>query len=386
MYTGSRRNAPFIYCPYIPGENHILMYSIPGVIDIAEYTYFITDMGNVYSIADNCNPVKKNQNQQGYISYHLLTNYSGRQMYKASRLVLIYFKYFPGCEQYEANHINGVHDDNRLCNLEWVTHEENIRHSIQNRLQPKVRSLSNQEAYEIKCALADGSMSREELALKYDTTMNIINDIAIGRIYKDVSNERYIDQIYRDAETIDPNTVVNIYNDLLHGVEEYQIQEQYGVSLSVINCIRNAHPAYKKALMNRTAIKNKALNALSEEIALQIYNELANGATVTDTAIKYSLSAATISKIRSCTQSFNYLTTKYGLKPLGTKNITLSEETVVEIFKKAGYMQVKEIAQEMGVSMATIIDIKHCKGRYEFLIHKYGFIPYEYQSYKYKVQ
>ena len=54
----------------------------------------------------------------------------------------------------------------------------------------------------------------------------------------------------------------------------------------------------------------------------------------------------------------------------------------VDVFKKAGYMTVKELVEETKISPKTIVDIKHCKGRFSFLVDKYGFTPYGYYTNK----
>lgn len=39
------------------------------------------------------------------------------------------YLYVDGCEHLEVNHKNKVRNDNRLQNLEWVTHTQNVRYS-----------------------------------------------------------------------------------------------------------------------------------------------------------------------------------------------------------------------------------------------------------------
>lgn len=63
----------------------------------------------------------------GYMRCSLCKD-SVSKTYKVHRLVAQAF--IPNGENNEVNHKNGLRDDNRVENLEWVTHLTNIRHSI----------------------------------------------------------------------------------------------------------------------------------------------------------------------------------------------------------------------------------------------------------------
>ena len=64
------------------------------------------------------------------VSGYLVVGYCGRE-WLVHRLVLLTFRPLPANSNLECNHLDGNKANNRLDNLEWTTHKQNVRHSHQ---------------------------------------------------------------------------------------------------------------------------------------------------------------------------------------------------------------------------------------------------------------
>lgn len=119
------------------------------LIELDNLEIIVTNNGDIFTTNKNkirVNGRKDNRkgrklkpatDKDGYLRI-TLTNNGKRKSYYVHRLVArTYLKDYD--EQLQVNHINGIKTDNRVENLEMVTLKENIKHSIETGLKPKLK-------------------------------------------------------------------------------------------------------------------------------------------------------------------------------------------------------------------------------------------------------
>lgn len=120
--------------------------------------YWVSTWGRVCDLYSNNGTGKimgGSYDERGYIKVGLKPINGKSITRKIHRLVMMTFYYFPGCEKYEVNHIDGNHENNKTYNLEWVTGSENRRHAIMNGLENTIFGipiaiLSDEEVWKIR--------------------------------------------------------------------------------------------------------------------------------------------------------------------------------------------------------------------------------------------
>lgn len=100
-----------------------------------------------------------------------------------------------------VNHKDGNKQNNFADNLEWVTQQENIKHSYDNNLQPKNLNtykgkFTQEQREEIKYLWDEGKMSKRAIAKKYNVSHTCINDI-INDKYKYTEKVNVYEEVAR---------------------------------------------------------------------------------------------------------------------------------------------------------------------------------------------
>lgn len=91
-----------------------------------------------------------NHTEKGYV--RLILSKNGKtDTFREHRIVAEHFRPNP-FNKPEVNHINEIKDDNRACNLEWVTHIDNCNHGTRNERVGKAQSKLKKGVFNTKCS------------------------------------------------------------------------------------------------------------------------------------------------------------------------------------------------------------------------------------------
>lgn len=130
----------------------------------------------------------------GYLRTMLKSDSGRVHTVKIHRLVLISFIGDPLPGQ-ECNHKNGIRTDNRLINLEWISHAENIKHSFiigrsnnQGENNPAA-TITENEVREIRLNYQYGKkrkcgITKQQIADQYGVSFHVIKRIVSGKTWK----------------------------------------------------------------------------------------------------------------------------------------------------------------------------------------------------------
>ena len=156
---------------------------IPNVL---ENRYYISTFGRTYSIVTK-RPFGLSTHRKGYYQYAFYTKDGKRITRKLHRVIMMTFAYFPGCENYEVNHIDGNKKNNELSNLEWCTSSENTIHAINNGLKTVFGNkynvyLSNEQIKQILYLYIEENMTYDEII----EILNLNNNYKVHKLIENI--------------------------------------------------------------------------------------------------------------------------------------------------------------------------------------------------------
>ena len=127
--------------------------------------------------------LKPGLDSDGY-EYVILCNNNTRKSIKVHRFILRCFNDIPNYDEMTINHIDAVHDNNKLENLEWCTGSFNVKHSLETGLKTPARGenisgskLTEQQVLEICDLLKNSNLSLQDIGNKFGVSKHCIFDI-----------------------------------------------------------------------------------------------------------------------------------------------------------------------------------------------------------------
>lgn len=109
------------------------------------------------------------------------------------RLICLAFNYIDKWQEMQVNHIDGNKLNNNIYNLEWCTHQENIRHCVENKLQTPFKGeevgnskLKEWQVLEIRAKFKPRIYGRKKLAEEYNVSQYTIKEVVNRYTWKHI--------------------------------------------------------------------------------------------------------------------------------------------------------------------------------------------------------
>jgi hypothetical protein len=218
-----------------------------------EGLYQVSNFGNVKSLGNEFSRkerlLKLSFQSKGYLTV-VLQKDTKRKMVLVHRLVAEHF--IPNINNKpQVNHINGIKTDNRLENIEWVSHRENLDHAIENNLVLKgdknpTSKLKENEVITIHDFLFKG-VCIEVLSKRYNIAFDIISGIRSGRYWKYLK----LPKIKGRASKTSLEDIITIEKLLLENRTINNIHELTGFSAHLIKRVENGDYKQLKAIYEK---------------------------------------------------------------------------------------------------------------------------------------
>ena len=161
--------------------------------------FYISEFGTVYN--DTTHRFSNgHRGIRDYVRIELTDTENKRITRQQHGTLIRVFNNFPGCLDLEVNHKNGIHYDNRLSNLELVTHTENMDHAYRTGLNKnygenhKDSTTTEEQVRGICKCLANGDTRKyADIGKEFGVSEMVVVQIATGRSWKRISKEYFTD-------------------------------------------------------------------------------------------------------------------------------------------------------------------------------------------------
>ena len=182
-------------------------------------------------------------------SYLVVNLYQGSKLTNCRVHRLVARAFIPNPDNKpEINHKNGVKTDNRVDNLEWVTHEENITHATKTGLMPKGENcykakLTEEDVLKIIELLKINFLSMKQIARLFNVGPRQINYISQGKSWTHLTGSLVSRGLAKGsnngAAKLNEEKVLKIKKLLLEGnLTHREIAGQFSIDRAIIGRIK----------------------------------------------------------------------------------------------------------------------------------------------------